>query len=292
MQLYFSDNSAAVIQRRSQLSDQIIKLMGGDHSIVVTQRQHLAIIRQHQLLQQRQLARPVQVRVQRPRQNVQPDLVIHNPFRAPIPRRLNGGIAFRNDVHQTIIQENIRESIAFLMNSYDKFPKDFNYVHDMSEFYANLKLKDEKSITYENFVLHYKKIKKNILFYTDNNESIVYDYKDNKVCKMKHILERIWAYAKNDKNCDSIIINLYFQMKEGLDVCFVGQFTRLVNSLSSFINEIEIMSINEKISNEIIKLKNQEFENDLIVEIMKEFMEHLKVSENDQKHWITAINES
>jgi hypothetical protein len=110
---------------------------------------------------------------------------------------------------------------------------------------------------------------------------------------MAQILERIWAHAKNDKNKDSIIANLFIQMREGAAVCFVGKYTRLLNTLSSFIDEVKTeIPVNTRITNRIIDLRNKDTSNEDILADVQALIKELEVSEEDQEPWLDAIRES
>jgi hypothetical protein len=203
----------------------------------------------------------------------------------------------RDNVHETNIQESTRKSIKYLMDdSFKKFPREHNYLHDIAQYQREQNYKDHGTFVrffVKTFGLHYSRYMTQLKYYESFKNRIVYDYSGNKSCTTSQILERIWAHAKNDKNKDSIIANLFIQMKEGIHVCFVGKYTRLINTLSSFVDDVETeIPINTQITNRIVDLQNKDFSKDDIIKNVMILMKELKVSEEDQEPWIDAIRES
>ena len=197
----------------------------------------------------------------------------------------------KDNVHEQNIQEETRKSIKYLIeDSFKKFPREHNYIRDIIKYYHKKR--------YSSFVLFFVEIigsrHLKVLNYYDNFPNrIVYDYSNNKSCTMSQILERIWAHAKNDKNKDSIIANLFIQMREGIPVCFVGKYTRLLNTLSSFIDEVKTdIPVNTRITNRIIDLKNKDTSKEEIVADITALMKELNVPEEDQEPWLDAVRES
>ena len=198
----------------------------------------------------------------------------------------------KNNVHETNIQESTRKSILYLMDkSFQLYPEEPNYIEEIMEYYRKKKY---------NFITRpivsifsFLEPSKILLKYYDSFENhIVYDYNNNKFVTNSQILERIWAHAKNSDKCDSIITNLFIQMKDGKNYCFVGKYTRLVNTLSSFVENVAAeIPIKTKISNKVVILKNKGLSNEELLNQMKEFMDELEISEEEQEPWLDAILE-
>ncbi len=73
---------------------------------------------------------------------------------------------------------------------------------------------------------------------------------------------------------------------------FYWKSTSLVNSLTGFIEEVQVgISENEQISNVVITLMKK-YENDPDIDIrakVKEALDELKISEEKQKDWLNAL---
>ena len=70
----------------------------------------------------------------------------------------------------------------------------------------------------------------------------------------KEILERVWAISDEHEHRDAIRSVLKEEIQDGMKMCFTGQVTRLVNSLSGFTEGVEItISVSEQISNAMVR---------------------------------------
>ncbi len=195
------------------------------------------------------------------------------------------------NVHETIIQNNTKKSIKYLLKTYETIPYNKNYIKDIKMYIA-----ENSSFWYYfyniDFVCKNGKFFKLLNFYNKLSNEVVYDYSKESKCKIHTLMERIWETSKNRKDINSIIENLYHQMSEGKDVCFVGRYTRIINTLSSFDENIEQdIPFSEKFSIELTKLKAKYTRNDDIIRDIKEFVKKSSVSEEDKIVWTNAIEE-
>ena len=72
------------------------------------------------------------------------------------------------------------------------------------------------------------------------------------------LLISVWDRIRTHKNKQDILPILSQEMSDALCMCFTGRITRLVNTLSGFVTEVEIkISDNEQISNLVIVTKNK-----------------------------------
>jgi hypothetical protein len=195
------------------------------------------------------------------------------------------------NVHNGHIQDNIKNSIKYLHTTYDKYPYIQDYIQEIIMHYKKMKLKEDSFITrIIKTAINYYDITKLLNTYVRDKTLIVYDYENYATCKIENLLERVWALSKDMDECSSIIELLIIQLKEGLGVCFVGRYTRIVNTLSSFIPEItNDLPNNIKISNMITQLQKKGQNKQTILTRTIEFMNSLGLV--DQKEWIDAINE-
>jgi len=194
-------------------------------------------------------------------------------------------------VHDKQIQENIRTTIKYLIiDISEKYPYEPNYISDILHFYTVSNLKLNRFSKY--FSGSYWSMKYLLNYYNSFEDIIVYSYEPYLSCTMSQLLERIWAFSKEHPSGISIIGNLYIQLKEGVPYCFVGKYTRLINTLTSFVSGLntDFISINDKIGNKIVYLQRKFITNDQIKVKIREYMISLGVSEEDMKPWIDALD--
>jgi hypothetical protein len=196
-----------------------------------------------------------------------------------------------DNVHETHIQASTRKSIKYLMEeSFNIYPKEENYFDDILRYRLKKKHGRWSFIAYALDFL--SSSKRTLKYYNSFENRIVYDYTDNKYVTTSQILERIWAHAKNSELKDSIMENLFIQMDDGYNFCFVGKYTRLINTLSSFVDKVEAeIPIKTQISNKIVSLKAKNSPNDVIFNEMKIFMDELEIPKDEQEPWLEAIKE-
>lgn len=189
------------------------------------------------------------------------------------------------DVHASEVGNNIRKSINYIISK----KSSHNYLNEMIKY--NNKKSLFKNLFY--YIGIYDEFSRLLIHYNNIETDIVIDYNTYKVCKISDILNGIWALAKNHSQCENMILSLYEQMKDGKDYCFVGKYTRIVNSMTSFDDHILINDIsnNEKISNKITYLKSKKIPQNEIIQELKIYMVSLKISEEEQNVWIDALED-
>jgi len=181
------------------------------------------------------------------------------------------------NVHDVEISSNTRETIQYLLNSYEQYPPEKYYLEDIMKAY--LKINNINFFT-KYFSFKYYQMSNLLTKVNSIQDKIIYDYGNYKYCQIKDVLERVWAHAKNNKEMPSIIEHLFINLKEGDDVCFVGKYTRIINTLSSFISEVKYdLPVLSKISNKIIYLRAQGLLDLEIREPLVQYMNELNVSE-------------
>lgn len=195
------------------------------------------------------------------------------------------------NVHETIVQNNTMKSIKYLIKTYDEIPYNINYLTELKMYISENSSFWYYFYTIDGLCKNGKFFKLLNLYDTITNQ-VIYDYSNESKCKIHTLLERIWETSKNKKDINSIVENLYYQMSEGKDVCFVGKYTRIINTLSSFDENIEQdIPFSEKFSIELTKLKAKYVNNNYIIRDITEFVKNSNISEEDRTVWIDAIKE-
>lgn len=190
------------------------------------------------------------------------------------------------DVHQTYIQKSLRKSIMYLMSTYKTHPYNNNYLYDIKMYISG---------NVFNYYINtiFKNTKKGYFFklldiYDSLPSDIIYDFNRDLKCKINNLLERIWELSKHKKEIESIIENLYAQLSDGINTCFVGKYTRVINTLSTFDDNIEQdIPFSEKFIMKLNQLKD-------IIDKKKEMIDFINDSnlDNDEKLvWIDAVDE-
>lgn len=220
----------------------------------------------------------------------------HQPFQPfyQAPQIIQGQQPLQHplvNVHETVVQNNTMKSIKYLLKTYDKIPYNKNYLVD-------LKMYISKNSSFWYYFYNIDVLCKNGKFFKLLNlydaitNQVIYDYSKESKCRIHSLLERIWETSKNRKDINSIVENLYHQMSEGKYVCFVGKYTRIINTLSSFDENIEQDTpFSEKFSTELTKLKVKYTNNSDIIRDITEFVNNSNISEEDKTVWIEAVKE-
>jgi hypothetical protein len=108
----------------------------------------------------------------------------------------------------------------------------------------------------------------------------------------KEILERVWAISDEHEHKDAIRSVLKSEIQDGMKMCFTGQVTRIANSLSGFMEGVEItISVSEQISNAMVAV-NRRCEKDSSLDPRteaKKALDELKVPEAQQQEWLLAF---
>jgi hypothetical protein len=179
------------------------------------------------------------------------------------------------NVHNSDIQNSFSKSVTNIMqNPAPKISNCFNkirwhYILDGKNIFANLKLLSIIKLDYSSPSI----VSRNGVTYSE-------------------ILERIWAISEIHEYKNEIRNVLRDEIIAGKDVCFTGKVTRLVNTLSGFVEEVQIgISENEQINNAVIatiRRCEQNKELDVTKEV-KAILDELNVPNDRQDIWLNAI---
>jgi hypothetical protein len=106
------------------------------------------------------------------------------------------------------------------------------------------------------------------------------------------IFKKIWEITETHEHKEEMRSILRHDIWESKDVCFTGKVTKMVNSMSGFIPEINIgYSENEQINNIVIMImRKAEIDSTINIrdEVKKE-LDLLKIDEEKQKNWLDAL---
>lgn len=221
------------------------------------------------------------------------------------------------NVHDSKIQSNTHKSIEYLLGTiptqqeldYDQqyFKYDPYYRLGIIGVYGDI-IKEEMGCMQKlfgnsgNLILSYRALLKE---YDELTTTIMFDYGRERGCTMSQIIERIWVISKykrtkldsgrytiEPRSTDeqrSIISNLIIQMEDGEKMCFVGKFTRVVSSLVSFDENIQLeISFPVRFGNAVdyFKAKGTYTKENLI-----RFVNDSELEDNEKHTWIKSIDD-
>jgi len=118
-------------------------------------------------------------------------------------------------------------------------------------------------------------------------------------CTFYGLFIKVLLIARETEYFQSILFIINDELKSGLKTCLTGQMTRLVNSLSSFVNGISVtISKNEEISNSIIALRkryailyanNHELYINETIPAVWQLLEDECIPENEHDIWLEYV---
>lgn len=185
----------------------------------------------------------------------------------------------KQNVHDTTIQNGVKESIEYILKYKTNIPFNPDYLSEMSIYFKkswffNLFCCKQ----YENVYYHIKK-------WTEN-----YDTHSVLQTTFEEVLERVWLYIKHSEYKNELINILKEQMKESIELCFTGRISRLISTLSGFCDSIHIgISIYEQINNKAKIIYNkhsdniEEYNNEIIKLLDNEYP---TLSNQERQNWI------
>ena len=136
----------------------------------------------------------------------------------------------------------------------------------------------------ENCILT-EQTKREILNYCDDNAthfSYLITYSD--------LLIYVWSRIIASANKNEILSVLNQEISDGICMCFTGRLTRLLNTLVSFYDDIELqISDSEQITNIIIGLKNKFASSEELRDAIRKELLDRQYSENIINEWISYI---
>lgn len=165
----------------------------------------------------------------------------------------------RQNVHNSDIQDSFSKSVLNIMKS--ELPINKNYLSNMTYYYL-----------FDGF-----NIFNNLRFITHvKNQCETQDIVSRCGVKYGEIFERIWTISEYHEHKTEIRKILREEITSGIQMCFTGRVTRLVNTLTGFIEDVHIgISENEQISNTVIMILRK-YENDETVNIKEEVKKSIR----------------
>ena len=207
--------------------------------------------------------------------NIGDNLFIINNIKNKINIKVKTTAEQAQNVHNSDIQDSFSESVITIMKH--DLPKTSNYLNRIWYYYI-----------FDGINIFQNLLFLSNIFYNCNLTTIV----SRAGVTYGEIMERIWTITQNHNNKKEIRKILRDEINSGIGMCFTGQVTRLVNSLSGFVDGIQISySENEQINNAVIATMRRCEANELlnILDEVKKVLDILEVPNDKQQIWLNAL---
>jgi hypothetical protein len=209
-------------------------------------------------------------------------------------------------VHQTQLQDNLKKSITYLLS---KEPSK-DYLEEMPLRYKEYKEYNQKnSGIFSRFIGLFstegsdsdsdsvENFERLLTLYNSFANDIIYDYDKELMTNIPRLLESFWTIAKNSEYCHDILESLYYQMIDGENLCFIGKYARIINSLTSYDNKVFVVgeSISELLERRITILDKdmkQGYTFKLALEELVKYMDSMDLIQQDREPWIQAFKDA
>jgi hypothetical protein len=222
------------------------------------------------------------------------------PLHPERPRRANNGYTpiagtDSQNVHNSSIQNSTNKSLDYVLNYKPKNSLPEDIITAVINAYKANKVKRSRmrramkffSNSWAESSIFYPPIRQWCLS-NDIHSSFGVTYKS--------LLKQVWAIIQDHPHSEELIDVLCQELDASEGVCFTGRFTRTLNALTGFIEEVQIgISSGEQMQNQItmaIKRWKDKLGDDFQVKAREEvrgILNEFKISEVEQEAWLDAI---
>ena len=209
--------------------------------------------------------------------------IIHNTH--------NTNIIYENkqNVHSSSIQNSVSKSVTQLIALTDNLQlRDIEYIiHQLEQHNKNYINYFFKLITFSN-----SSIKRHLTSWCSIN-----DISTTHGITYKQLVKYVYAIIENHKDRNELEKIMIQEIYESVDYCFTGKFTRMINILSGFVEEITIyISPKEQMQSKIaITVKNMrklnEKDKKIKIEVSKILDEFNIDNINERNAWLDEFND-
>lgn len=201
----------------------------------------------------------------------------------------------KQSVHHTSIQKSADKSLNYVLAYKPKTELPINFVDYVEDAYYNNKIK--KSIIRRCIKFLSKSLAKRAIFsppirkWCDAN-----DIHSQFGVTYKSLLKQVWAIIQDHEHKIAMEEVLFQEMDDSKYVCFTGRFTRTLNALTGFIEQVQIgIDSKEQMGNQIamvVKRAKEKYGVEFVEEAkkdVKKILYEFEVSEIEQAAWLDAI---
>ena len=220
------------------------------------------------------------------------DEIINSIIRSSyVPFLIDGNIIYENkqNVHSSSIQNSVSKSVTQLIALTDNLQlRDIEYIiHQLEQHNKNYINYFFKLITFSN-----SSIKRHLTSWCSIN-----DISTTHGITYKQLVKYVYAIIENHKDRNELEKIMIQEIYESVDYCFTGKFTRMINILSGFVEEITIyISPKEQMQSKIaITVKNMrklnEKDKKIKIEVSKILDEFNIDNINERNAWLDEFND-
>jgi hypothetical protein len=215
-------------------------------------------------------------RVQRVRQRWQDYLVAVNVIRHD-PINVQGGqlAGFAGDkqnVHTEIVIKKVKETVEKILKVGVPLEYRTDTLKTLSEIIGDCKLSKQATLQMTH---HYC------------NDHDIYDLGKGIYA---NVLNGVWQYIKTSEHSEDLKRILKSELEDNIGMCAQGNLSRLCNILAGYMEEIDLRSLNEMISDKLSSLLELEDIRERIVQA-RSFLDLQKVPRENWKEWLVPLME-
>lgn len=198
-------------------------------------------------------------------------------------------------VHQTSVQKSANKSLQYVLAYKPKTPIPTNFVDYVEDAYYNNKIK--KSVVRRGIRCLSKSLAKRAIFTPPIRKWCeANDVHSQFGVTYKSLLKQVWAIIQEHEHRIAMEEVLFQEMDDSKYVCFTGRFTRTLNALTGFIEQVQIgIDSKEQMGNQIamaVKRARDKFGSEFVEEAkkdVKKILDEFEISEMEQVAWLDAI---
>jgi hypothetical protein len=211
-----------------------------------------------------------------------------------LPERIAGTDS--QSVHNTSIQKSADKSLAYILEYIPKQPAPTNFVDFVEAAYYNKKIK--KSFIRRGINCFSNSLARKAIFAPPIREWCESNAIHSQFgVTYKTLLKKVWEIIQDHEYRETMEEVLFQELNDSKNVCFTGRFTRTLNTLTGFIEQVQIgINSREQMGNQImmvIKKSKEKFGDDFKVEAEKEvkkILAEFEVPETEHGVWLDAID--
>jgi hypothetical protein len=198
-------------------------------------------------------------------------------------------------VHNSAVQQSANKSLDYVLNYKPKNPLPEDIITAVINAYKDNKVRRSRMRRAMKFFS--KSWAESSIFYPPiRNWCLSNDIHSSFGVTYKSLLKQVWAIIQDQEHKEELIDVLCQELDASEWVCFTGRFTRTLNALTGFIEEVQIgISSGEQMQNQItmaIKRWKDKLGDDFQPKAREEvrgILNEFKISEAEQEAWLDAI---
>lgn len=186
--------------------------------------------------------------------------------------QLAGFAGDKQNVHTEIVIKKVKETVEKILKVDVPLEYKTDTLKTLSEIIGECKLSKESTLQ---MTQHYC------------NDHDIYDLGKGIYA---NVLNGVWQYIKTSEHSEDLKRILKSELEDNIGMCAQGNLSRLCNILSGYMEEIDIRSLNEIISDKLSSLLEIEDIRERIVQA-RSFLDLHKIPRENWKEWLVPLME-